>query len=220
MGWTTLQLSIGGGLGGLFVIQSALLMYQHRKLRHYKAANHSLKEELQASRTLDEITGAWNYPFFVKAANLLVKNARRRREPLTMILVDLDSLEKINLRHSYAAGDAVLKHLFRRLRRIVGKRALIGRFGGSGFFILLEQCDEQRALDYLEDLRLSLTEDVCKLQRKRIEYSVSMSAVTMHGRQITLGTMLDAVEDSLDKVKKSGKVYGFADRGGKLMKTA
>jgi len=214
---STLQLSIGGGVA---LAQSMLLLYQYRKLKQFKKAYHQVNEALDKSRKFDEITGAQNYHFFVKAANLAIKNARRKRSCVSMILVDINDLEKINLRHSFQAGNALLGHLYRQLKKLLPDDALIGRFGGSGFFILLDRCNEEQMLEQLELLSLYLEEDHFKIHRKKIPYEIAMAGITLHGRQIYLTTLLERVEEGLEIVKESRRRYGVTDRSGKMVKVA
>ncbi|WP_353662449.1 GGDEF domain-containing protein [Hydrogenimonas sp. SS33] len=215
---SSLQLAVSGGLGGLALLQSAYIFYQTRKIKQYKSRIVQLDNSLESSRKLDEVTGAWNYPFFTKAANVIIKQARRKKEAVSMLLVDIDRLERVNLRGSYKAGNALLKHVYRRISHTLSERAVIGRFGGSGFFILLAGCDERRAEDFLKDLHFEFDGDVLKIYHQQYSYTVTMTCVTMHGKQILLASMLEAVEEGLLKVKQGRRGAGVSDALGKIVK--
>lgn len=60
------------------------------------------------------------------------------KPPLSVVLhLDLDQFKQINDNYGHAAGDAVLVHVGRELRRLVGPDGLVSRHGGDEFVIML-----------------------------------------------------------------------------------
>jgi len=139
--------------------EGALLIRCRRALKKSREEIDSLKEEVQNVRSLDEASGAYNYPFFVKMANLQIKMARRHKWPVTLMIVDIDQLESINLRYSFKTGDAVLKHLNDAIRGVVRSSDVLGRFGGSGIFVLLSECDTENVTAVNERIEQKIAAD-------------------------------------------------------------
>jgi diguanylate cyclase (GGDEF)-like protein len=54
-----------------------------------------------------------------------------------LFFCDLDGFKEINDRFGHDAGDAVLVHAARQLRRQAGDTAVVGRFGGDEFCVLV-----------------------------------------------------------------------------------
>ncbi len=185
-----------------------------KRLKSKLAEIDSLNEEIQTARSLDEASGAFNYPFFVKMANLQIKMARRHKWPVTLMIVDIDQLESVNLRYSFKTGDAVLKHLNDTIRSVVRTSDVLGRFGGSGIFVLLSECDTENVITVNERIEEQIEKSPLMQGEKRIDYRRSYGAVTMYGKQIHLNRMLGLAEDALAKAKEKKKEIVIFDKEG------
>ncbi len=196
------------------VLEGVMWVRCKRVLKKSRQEVESLKEEIQSVRSLDEASGAYNYPFFVKMANLQIKMARRHKWPVTLMIVDVDQLESINLRYSFKTGDAVLKHLNDSIRSVVRASDVLGRFGGSGIFVLLSECDTENVVTVNERIEQKIERDPLMQGDKRVEYRRSYGAVTMYGKQIHLNRMLGLAEDALAKAKEKRKEIVIFDKEG------
>src|SRR5213079_3333933 len=70
-------------------------------------------------------------------------------EPLSIVLLDLDSFKSINDRHGHAMGDEVLRRTARVLERALRRSDVVARWGGEEFVALL-YADAGRAVDVME----------------------------------------------------------------------
>ncbi|WP_456403320.1 GGDEF domain-containing protein [Hydrogenimonas sp.] len=196
------------------VVEGVMWVRCAKALKSSRAKIDALNEEMQSVRSLDEATGAYNYPFFVKMANLQIKLARRHKWPVSLMIVDIDQLETINLRYSFKTGDAVLKHLNDSIRSVVRTSDVLGRFGGSGIFILLPECDTENVATVKERIEEAIEATPLMQGEKRIDYRRSAGAVTMYGKQIHLNRMLGLAEDALAKAKEKRKELVIFDKEG------
>jgi len=212
----TIEIMYGiiGALVLLSVGEGLLWMRCARGLKASRAKIDALNEEMQSVRSLDEATGAYNYPFFVKMANLQIKLARRHKWPVSLMIVDIDQLENVNLRYSFKTGDAVLKHLNDSIRSVVRTSDVLGRFGGSGIFILLPECDTENVATVKERIEEAIEANPLMQGSKRIDYRRSAGAVTMYGKQVHLNRMLGLAEDALAKAKEKKKELVIFDKEG------
>jgi diguanylate cyclase (GGDEF)-like protein len=93
----------------------------------------------------DSLTGLGNRRFFEERLALALSEARRRREPLAVLFLDLDRFKSINDSLGHSAGDAILQETASRMltelqatpreRRI--SEPAVARLGGDEFMILL-----------------------------------------------------------------------------------
>lgn len=74
-----------------------------------------------------------------------VQNARMRKEPLSLMMLDVDYFKVINDTYGHPAGDRVLKLIASRLRHNLRFRDTLFRYGGEEFVILLSATDQQEA---------------------------------------------------------------------------
>ncbi|WP_457597678.1 GGDEF domain-containing protein [Hydrogenimonas sp.] len=214
MGTLEMTMAAAGLLGVAAAGAGAMWFLAARKLKSCEARAEKLAKEVESARTLDETTGAFNYPFFVKAANVQIKLARRHRWPVTLMVIDIDQLEKVNLRHSFRTGDAVLKHLADSIRAVVRSSDVLGRFGGSGVFVLLPECDIDNIPVVFERIEERIEKDPLEQNGKKIPYRRTAGAVTMYGIHIQLNAMLGLAEEALDAAKKRREKLVIFDKEG------
>ena len=93
----------------------------------------------------DPLTTVWNRAGLNRALDDLLPRARRRKEALAVIVLDIDDFKSVNDRDGHAAGDTVLTELAARWTAQVPDGALVTRLGGDEFVIVLTGYDESRA---------------------------------------------------------------------------
>lgn len=102
-----------------------------------------LLERIQRLATQDTVTGLSN-----RAA--LMADLRRSRSPLLpqgLLLIDLDGFKRVNDIHGHQAGDACLKAVAQRLKRVCRTAARISRLGGDEFAVAFAPGVEKEALE-------------------------------------------------------------------------
>jgi diguanylate cyclase (GGDEF)-like protein/PAS domain S-box-containing protein len=70
---------------------------------------------------------------------------------VAVVLLDIDNFKLINDSLGHAAGDELLIKIAPRLRTAVGPDAMIARFGGDEFVVLLEQVDDDRTAAHVAE---------------------------------------------------------------------
>jgi diguanylate cyclase (GGDEF)-like protein len=95
---------------------------------------------------LDGLTGLGNHRAFQEELRRQLEHATRHKSPLSLLLIDVDDLKKVNDEHGHATGDELLSALGRiamgALRR--GDRAF--RVGGDEFAVVLPNADVETGL--------------------------------------------------------------------------
>lgn len=113
----------------------------------------ALREEQERVRR-DPLTGVLNHGAIMEALERLVE------EPATdishaVLLVDADGLKTLNDRYGHRTGDAALVALAEALSR---GRAIVGRYGGDEFVVLIRNADRSRAERYKREVEAALVE--------------------------------------------------------------
>ena len=85
----------------------------------------------------DPLTGLPNRLLFHDRVSQAIERARRNRQLLTIMLVDLDRFKLINDSLGLEQGDQVLKAVAERLTRSLRKSDTVARLGGDEFMVLL-----------------------------------------------------------------------------------
>ena len=74
----------------------------------------------------------------------MIENARMRRAPLTLMILDIDHFKRVNDTYGHDCGDEVLKGFADRLRGIIRGGDLLCRLGGEEFVIVMPGVNVQR----------------------------------------------------------------------------
>ena len=70
-----------------------------------------------------------------------------------LLYLDLDQFKVVNDTFGHTAGDALLRQLAEIVHSKIRSTDLLARLGGDEFGIMLEHCDEQRAIEVAESIR-------------------------------------------------------------------
>jgi diguanylate cyclase (GGDEF)-like protein len=106
----------------------------------------------------DPLTDLYDRPAFHALLDLEIARARGRREPLALLILDVDRLTTINASIGHLAADEVLASVARVLNDVAGPRDLPCRVGGGRFGVVLSQADSRDAERLFERLQAALQE--------------------------------------------------------------
>jgi diguanylate cyclase (GGDEF)-like protein len=94
-------------------------------------------EQVKALAYHDPVTGLPNRNFFFEHLRMALPQARRARQGVAVLFLDLDRFKSINDSLGHTLGDAVLRAAGERLRAQLREEDLVARFGGDEFAIFL-----------------------------------------------------------------------------------
>lgn len=100
------------------------------------------EEELRHLAYYDAVTGLPNRTLLEDRLGKAMAAARRRKEKVALLFLDLDHFKVINDSLGHAAGDLVLNEVANRLRRWVREQDTVARLGGDEFVIVVNGVKE------------------------------------------------------------------------------
>ncbi|HEY9232040.1 MAG TPA: sensor domain-containing diguanylate cyclase, partial [Blastocatellia bacterium] len=112
-----------------------------------------LFRHVQTQAMTDSLTGLYNHRYFHERLDREIQLADRNNQSLSLILLDLDHLKRINDTHGHRAGDAALCHIASILKATVRDIDICARYGGEEFVIILPQCEREAAFHVAERVR-------------------------------------------------------------------
>ena len=112
-----------------------------------------LFRHMQTQAMTDALTGLYNHRYFQERLEREMKLADRNDDKVSLILLDLDHLKRINDTLGHRAGDAALCHVARLMQTTVRGVDICARYGGEEFVVILPQCDRDGAILVAERLR-------------------------------------------------------------------
>ena len=112
--------------------------------------------EAEASRVVDRLTGVLSRRALLRSADREIGLVRRTTKPLSVVLVDVDSMGDVNRSSGLGQGDEALRALARLLASTFRETDIIGRVGGDSFAALLPACEARNARRRVDAIRAGL----------------------------------------------------------------
>jgi two-component system chemotaxis response regulator CheY len=108
---------------------------------------------LRADALTDSLTGLANYRSLAESLEREIERARRYRQSLSLIMLDLDRLKAINDEYGHDAGDEAIRLVAQVLKSAVRSFEIVARQGGDEFAVLLPNTNLAEAERLAERLR-------------------------------------------------------------------
>lgn len=122
----------------------AVFLYEVAWLYNRIAA---LNESLSRLAFVDELTGLANRRQFNERLLIEWKRAARHKEPIALLMIDVDFFKKYNDRYGHPAGDTGLRQVARAIGGSMQRPAdLAARYGGEEFVVVLPSTGAEGAL--------------------------------------------------------------------------
>jgi len=169
-------------------------------------AQKQLENELRRMATTDPLTGSANRRHFLECAWREISHHRRKKKPVSLIMLDIDHFKGINDGHGHAIGDAILKSFVDTCRRVIRDVDLLARIGGEEFVILLPDTDEDGATRVSQKIRQAIAEiRVPNASGRGVGFKVSMGIVEAQGDGVSIEEMMRQADSALYSAKRSGR---------------
>ncbi len=130
-----------------------------------------------------------------------VRRTERYKQPLSVLLFDLDKFKKINDNYGHNAGDEVLQEVSRQLKQNIRTSDPFGRWGGDEFLCLATNTDRDAAVELAERLR----EVIQGCHFETVGQLSASFGVTAYQTGDTPETLIRRADLGLYKAKASGR---------------
>lgn len=154
--------------------------------------------------TRDSLTGLYNHSAIKDVMENVVSQARRVKDDLVMVMLDLDSFKQVNDKYGHLAGDQVLLALSRVLKHRLRSGDVVGRYGGEEFAILLRRASVQQAFELIDTLRQDFSRIIFTSGTHQFTCTVSagLSAFPQYG---SIEGLIGAADAAMYQAKAQGR---------------
>jgi two-component system, cell cycle response regulator len=166
----------------------------------------SARESMRHAATHDSLTGLLNRGEIFAMLERELERSRRDRQPLGVILGDIDHFKNVNDTLGHLFGDEALREVGRRLRAQLRVYDGVGRYGGEEFLMVLPNCDLPNAVLRADELReiIAKTPVVSSGQERLITMSMGV-AISVSGQKNEVETLLKQADAGLYEAKEKGR---------------
>lgn len=127
-----------------------------RDITTFKAAEEVLRraeKDLKHYASIDYLTGLLNRRAFIAKLHQEFHRAKREKQLVSLMLLDIDSLKQVNDKYGHNAGDSLLIAFGNAISEKLRPYDFLGRYGGDEFIICLPNTNVEVALEIAERLR-------------------------------------------------------------------
>ncbi|MFT7243590.1 MAG: diguanylate cyclase (GGDEF)-like protein [Candidatus Azotimanducaceae bacterium] len=164
------------------------------------AANHSLVEMTR----IDPLTELLNRRGLIAEAEIERQRFIRQKEPLGLIIADIDHFKSFNDQHGHACGDKVLTSIANLLKHSIRDVDRVSRWGGEEFVLLLPGASEIGLANIAEKLRQQIEDHKVDYAGKSLGVTMTFGGAIYHDSE-TLDECLGRADAALYRGKSNGR---------------
>ena len=165
------------------------------------------QEELKLLSITDPLTKLYNRRYFSEISIKLLELAKRQKQPLSLMILDIDKFKNINDTYGHDVGDEVIISLANLLKKIQRKSDVVCRFGGEEFVLLLPNTDYDDAKKVAEKIRKKVKKsEVLYGKNNSLKFTVSIGVAQVDTtNENSIEPALKRADNALYEAKKSGR---------------
>jgi diguanylate cyclase (GGDEF)-like protein len=159
-----------------------------------------IKEREQAHN--DDLTNVSNIKFFYEQARVEISRSAIEKRPLTLAYLGIDNFKYVNESLGYMTGDFILHEIAQTIKATLQSTALISRFGGAEFAILMLGTKTENSVAIIQVVQ----EHLVKMVKKHgWAVTFSIGVVTRDGPTYAIDELISVAKDLMKAAKETGK---------------
>lgn len=189
----------------LYLVRSVIIQ---RNLEHSERSLKSARDKLEAISLTDALTGVANRRCFDDALAAEWNRAVRTRNPLSLLMMDIDYFKNLNDTQGHQAGDDCITMIARAIFDCLPRSGdLLARYGGEEFCVILPATDSEGA-------------QIVATKMREVVHSLGIPNQTLIGSQTSISVgiatctfptgstahaLLEAADKALYRAKQNGR---------------
>lgn len=168
-------------------------------------ANAMMYRDVEAMATTDGLTGLVNHRRFKELLAEAMARATRFDRSVSVVMVDADHFKSVNDTWGHPVGDMVLVRIAKILEEEARRTDVVARYGGEEFVLVLDETDEEGAVQVAERIRERIAAATIHGDFGRVSVTASLGVCTWPQRAATMAELLERADQALYEAKRSGR---------------
>ena len=161
--------------------------------------------EIASLVSTDPLTGLPSKRQFDLAFEFSLKEAIQSRQPLALLMMDMDGVKQINDTHGHLFGAHVIGETGKLIARVVGSMGRACRFGGDEFSAFLPKLDLESASQLAEKIRTSVETAGFEKDGISLKPTISIGVASFPDVSDEVLGLIEKADKALYKAKELGK---------------
>jgi diguanylate cyclase (GGDEF)-like protein len=136
--------------------------------------NIKLFEKTQRQATTDGLTGLANHRTFYEILERELWRSRRYGGQISVIMVDVDNLKKINDTYGHRVGDKAIRQVSQKIKQCIRQIDTAARYGGDEFAVILPNTSLTEAVVVAERMVEAVAGSTLMAEEQEIPLSISV----------------------------------------------
>lgn len=166
----------------------------------------ALELEKQLART-DPLTGVNNRRYLFELAEHEMEVSSRYKQPLSVLMFDIDHFKKFNDTYGHKIGDIILKKVTDTAHGLLRSADIIGRYGGEEFIILLPLTGAEQAYTLAERIRKAVANMSVQTDQGPTSVTLSIGIVErdLSSGKDTIEELFHHADEAMYRAKLNGR---------------
>ena len=190
--------------GDSFSSEDIALIELFSQLVGASVGNIKLFERIQRQATTDGLTGLVNHRTFYEVLEKELWRSRRHGGQISLIMVDIDNLKKINDAYGHRAGDRVIKQISRKIKECIRQIDTPARYGGDEFAVILPKTPLADAVVVAERMVDGVANSPITWKKEQIALSISVG-LGQYDAESSPEDITSRADRALYTAKRAGK---------------
>jgi diguanylate cyclase (GGDEF)-like protein len=153
----------------------------------------------------DELTGIRNRRYIMDRLGEEFQRARRDKNPMGLVMVDLDHFKQVNDTHGHQFGDLVLVTVATRMLASIRGYDLLGRIGGEEFLIVSPDTDLEETLEVAQRMREIIKGEPVSDKTRSVTITISVGVTMLLEEDSGIDSLFSRADTALYMAKKEGR---------------
>lgn len=155
----------------------------------------------------DGLTGIFNRRHIMTRFNEEFERAKRLKNNLGCIMIDIDRFKSINDEFGHLVGDEALREISVRIKNVIRIYDVLGRYGGEEFLVVLPDTDFDDTRSLAERIRENVKANMFLATDMplHIHITISLGIERMTDGDNSIDDIIKRADDGLYKAKNSGR---------------